>query len=141
MEQAEIILLPGRSCLVAQPLAGEAVDVADIAVGGLVDGRIGRVDDAVAEGDGDRIAVKLVDGLQALLEVARDGLGGGAVLRACLAAQDGESRVPEARDDGILSRMCAQDVRLLADERAQEGRAIRLLDLLVEAALSRRISA
>ena len=82
MEQAEIILLPGRSCLVAQPLDGEAVDVADIAVGGLVDRRIGRVDDAVAEGDGDRIAVNLLDGLQALLEVARDGLGGGAVLGA-----------------------------------------------------------
>lgn len=93
------------------------------------------MDEAVAEGDGDRIAVNLVDGLQALLEVARDGLGGCAVLGACLAAQDGESRVPEARDDGILSRMRAQDVRLLADERAQEGRAVRLLDLLVEAAL------
>ena len=82
------------------------------------------MDEAVAEGDGDRIAVNLVDGLQALLEGARDGLGGCAVLGACLAAQDGESRVPEARDDGILSRM-----------RAQEGRAVRLLDLLVEAAL------
>lgn len=78
MEQAEIILLSGRSCLVAQPLAGEAVDVADIAVGGLVDRRISRVDDTVAEGDGDGVAVNLVDGLQALLEVARDGLGGGA---------------------------------------------------------------
>ena len=108
----------------AQPLQRQAVDVADIAVGGLVDRRIGRMDEAVAEGDGDRIAVNLVDGLQALLEVARDGLGGCAVLGACLAAQDGESRVPEARDDGILSRM-----------RAQEGRAVRLLDLLVEAAL------
>lgn len=108
----------------AQPLQRQAVDVADIAVGGLVDRRIGRMDEAVAEGDGDRIAVNLVDGLQALLEVARDGLGGCAVLGACLAAQDGESRVPEARDDDILSRM-----------RAQEGRAVRLLDLLVEAAL------
>ncbi len=87
----------------AQPLQRQAVDVADIAVGGLVDGRIGRMDEAVAEGDGDGVAVNLMDGLQALLEVARDGLRG-----------------PH---------------RLLADERAQERRAVRLLDLLVEAAL------
>lgn len=113
-----MIVYTKTSAVMAQPLQRQAVDVADIAVGGLVDRRIGRMDEAVAEGDGDRIAVNLVDGLQALLEVARDGLGGCAVLGACLAAQDGESRVPEARDDGILSRMRAQDVRLLADERA-----------------------
>ena len=55
----------------AQPLQRQAVDVADIAVGGLVDVRIGRVDDAVLEGDGDGVAVDLVDGLQVALKDAR----------------------------------------------------------------------
>lgn len=56
----------------AQPLQRQAVDVADIAVGGLVDVRIGRVDDAVLEGDGDGVAVDLVDGLQMALKDARE---------------------------------------------------------------------
>ena len=49
----------------AQPLQRQAVDVADIAVGG-------RVDDAVLEGDGDGVAVDLVDGLQMALKDARE---------------------------------------------------------------------
>ena len=67
-----MIVYTKTSAVMAQPLQRQAVDVADIAVGGLVDGRIGRVDDAVLEGDGDGVAVDLVDGLQMALKDARE---------------------------------------------------------------------
>ena len=116
----------------AQALHGETVDVADAGIGEVVDSRFVGVNDAVTVGDGDGVACDLVDGLQPILELACELL---RLLVACLAAQDGEGRVLNARDGRTLARVAAQDVRLLTDEHAQERGVIRVLDVLVEAAL------
>lgn len=90
----------------AQAFHGEAVDVADAGVGEVVDSRFVGVDDAVTVGDGDGVACDLVDGLQPILELACELL---RLLVACLAAQDGEGSVLDARDGRVLARVAAQD--------------------------------
>lgn len=116
----------------AQSFQSEAVDVADAGLWQAMDSRGVGVDDAVAIGDGDGVACDLVDGLQPVLELACKLL---RRLLAALTAQDGEGRVLDARDGSVLARVAAQDARLLAHERAQEGRFVRILDILVKAAL------
>ena len=101
-----------------QALQCQAVDVAGIPACGLVVGKVGSVDDAVLEVDGDRIAVNLVDRLQVALYGVREDFRIHGILLAVLAAQDGEHRVLDTRDDGVLPDEVAQDGCLFADERA-----------------------